>query len=81
MPTTLSSAAGMGLIIDHLANRLSATNPLSEKALIDYLDESSCAWEPCILASSKWSIPYQNYLVLMLHDFKRYLSVSVSLPS
>ena len=66
------------MILYHLANRLSATNPLSEKALIDYLDESSRAWESCILASSKRSIQDQCVVLSMLVGFKQYLSVIAS---
>ena len=65
----------MGLIIYNLVERLLATNPLSQNVLIDYLDESSRAWEPGILASAKWSLDDQNWLLLMLHNFKNYLSV------
>ena len=68
----------MGLIIYNFLMRLLATNPLSEKALIEYLDESSCTWESCILASSKWILHDQRYLVSMLDDFKKYLKVIAS---
>ena len=79
---TLSSAAGVAPIIVHLVDYLKVTNPLSEKDLIDYLYESSCAWESCILASSKWPVQDQNYLVSMLGNFKRYLRVNgLILPS
>jgi len=72
---SLSSAARVGLVMYDLTNHLSSANPLREKALIDYLDESSRAWEPCILASSKWNVRDQHYLVGMLGDFKKYLRV------
>ena len=65
----------MGLIIHNLLMRLSGINQLSEKAIIEYLDESSRTWESCILASSKWTLHDQRYLVAMLDDFKKYLSV------
>ena len=51
---------------------------LSQNALIEYLDESSLAWESCILASSEWSNEDQNYLVSMLDHFRKYLSVFAS---
>ena len=73
--TTLSSALRVALIICNLLNRLLATNLLSEQALIEYLDESSRAWESCILASSNWHIKDQNDLLSMLDLLKQYLSV------
>ena len=78
----VSSAAGVGWIIYHLDSHLSETNPPNENALIEYLDESSRTWEPCILASSKWSLQNQEYLVRMLNNFKTNLSViCFTLPS
>ena len=68
----------MGLIIHRLVGHLSATDPLDEQALMEYLDESSCGWEPFILASSKWSVQAQNDLVSMLDNFKKHLSVIAS---
>ena len=68
----------MGPTIYNLAKHLSAANPLSEKDLIEYLDGSSRSWESCILASSKWFFQDQHYLVSMLDDLKKYLSVIVS---
>jgi len=76
--TTVSNDLGIGLITRDLVKRLSATNPLSEKTLIDHLDRSSRAWEACILASSKWPVLDQNYLVSTLDAFKKDLSVIAS---
>ena len=68
----------MGPIIRNLVDYLKVINPLSEKNLIDYLDESSRAWESCILASSKSSVHNQNSFGFMLYDFKEHLSVIAS---
>jgi len=68
----------MGPIVYYLVKHLSATNPLSQNDLIDYLDESSRGWVSCILASTKWPSQDQHYLVSMLDDFKNYLSVIAS---
>jgi len=73
--TILSSAAKVGRIIDGLVDSLKATNPLSEKDLIDYLDESSHACESYILASSGWSEQDRNFSVSMLNDLKICLQV------
>ena len=66
------------MMMYYLVKHLSETNPLSENALIDYLDESSRGWESCILASSRWSFEYQKDLVSMLETLKKYLSVIAS---
>ena len=76
--TTLPSAAGVRPIIFNLVWRLQGTNPLSQNALIEYLDESSRAWQPFILASSKWSGKDQARLISMLYDFQECVRVIAS---
>ena len=75
---TVYSAAEVGLMIYNLFWRVRLGTQLSQNTLIEYLDKSSLGWESCILASSKWSIEDQNYLVSVLEHFKIHLSVCAS---